>query len=181
MVSTPCPQGDEPLPWFTWQEISPDGSFRFEALPQGTVEITAVGEGYISRQPGEFDGMVLKMEKAASVRVKVKDRDGVAMAKATVFFQTSETPRQRPNAGAGEELKTDDLLRLEPDKRGRPSHRRRRAKFLGWTDVNGTTLVGSLPVGKLKLRVVHPFPEYKTFWKDLELSPGETREVEITL
>jgi beta-lactamase regulating signal transducer with metallopeptidase domain len=40
--------------WHTWRPINADGTFVFEAVPPGEADMTAVGDGFVSKSEGDF-------------------------------------------------------------------------------------------------------------------------------
>lgn len=96
------PQSTPPR-WHVWSEIAPDGTYVFESIPAGRMEMVAVCDGFVSengaaiartsqRTPQWFtikqaaENVVLRMEPAAFVEVTVLDDDGRPLEGAEVWF-----------------------------------------------------------------------------------------------
>ncbi len=122
--------GDENwVGWFSSREVAADGSFAFESLPPGVLEMTVLCDGYVSKSlpgnewpagihlPQRFDlanGRVTRaeitMEATAACLVKVLDSAGVPVRGARVALA--------PNvhwAPGGNGLFDSALLRMEDD------------------------------------------------------------------
>ncbi len=94
--------------WYTWRDVAADGTFVFESLPPGALEVTALCEGYTSTSlpdaksggslhipqrfdlpPGETTHAEVKMQAAAACTVEVRDEEDKPVSGAHVGFAPS--------------------------------------------------------------------------------------------
>ena len=93
------------IDWESWRDVAADGTFVFESLPPGRLEITALCDGYtsVSSPDTEFGGTIhipqhfdllpgnsvpaeIKMQPAAVCTVQVRDPAGAPVSGVRVFF-----------------------------------------------------------------------------------------------
>ena len=88
------------LLWQTSKEINPDGTFVFDSLPPGKVEVVALCDGFKSK-----DGLTTKIGDFIMPQVfQLQDRDldaVIAMEPTATFEVTVLDDEKRPLAGAG--------------------------------------------------------------------------------
>jgi protocatechuate 3,4-dioxygenase beta subunit len=193
-VLTLAENAEEPMQWHVWTEARPDGSFSFEALPPGKVEVTVLCDGFVSksgRTPQAFEqgaGAVVAMEPAASLRLKVTDTAGKPLAGARVMMNPNVTWAGRYSTlFAGGQLSTPESLRLDSE------GRRERQKGLGWglrfqatTDESGEAVITNLPAGKQRFHLHCEGYEPENMaaipgLREVEMGPGEVKELAVVL
>jgi hypothetical protein len=154
------------LHWHTWAEVHPDGTFELRSLPQGELEVIAVGDGFVSANgKGDYSGIHysqhyllgtndlaidVTMEPTATLDVEVRDDHGKPLRNAKVFASASV------KYGGGEvtsPLGTDcdhtaDFIREGPSRRLRvePVVLAALTNYYTMTDGRGRALVRNLPV-----------------------------------
>jgi len=155
-VLTATAPATEPVQWRVWTEVRADGSFAFDTLPGGPVEVTAICDGFVSksgRTPQAFESgapVVVAMQPAASLRLKVTDTAGKPVAGARAFASPNVTWAGRYSTlFAGTQLSTPESLRLDSETR----RERQRSfglgpRFQATTDESGEAVITDLPAGK---------------------------------
>lgn len=196
------------LHWRIWREVKKDGTFTFESLPHGEVELIAICDGYISKNPPEeennYFGIAqtwplkspvtraeLKMKPAARCEIEVLDEQGQPVKAAQVVF----SPNIQWHSGGAQIFATpfnwSDLLRaggkMSSDKWAKVSEV---ADFQAISDESGIAVVPNLPEGKRHFAVLHPQYQLpaKTGYAllpsrvaEVELSAGQTAKVTVTM
>ena len=194
------------MQWYTTTEVRPDGSFVFDALPSGVLELHGICEGFVSRNPpgseprlgrfpqtftGQAEAIVLEMELAAAVRIEIKDQDGAPTAGARVHFSPNIISASRGSRlFASPGLKTEDVLRMPSDARKQAVYQHEMAiKFHGITDESGVATISNLPPGKMRFWAHREGYEMEIAAtermmpgiREIELSPGEVRTLSIIM
>jgi hypothetical protein len=190
-----APAGEsEPMQWHVWTEVRADGSFAFDALPGGPVEVTAICDGFVSKSghtPQVFEPgapVVVAMEPAASLRLKVTDTAGKPLADARAFASPNVTWAGRYGTlFAGGQLSTPDLLRLDSETR----RERQRSlglgpRFQATTGESGEAVIANLPAGKQRFHLHCKGYQSENIaampvLREVELAPGEVKELAVTL
>ncbi len=196
------------LRWQSWQPIEEDGTFVFESLPHGEVELIAICDGFISKNPPDEEnnffgiaqswplkepvtGAELKMKPTARCEIKVLDEHGKPVKGAQVGF----SPNVQWHSGGAQifatPLNTFDLLRaggkLSPDKWLKISEV---ADFQAISDESGIAVVPNMPDGKRHFAVLHPqyqlpaktgYAQFPRRVAEVELIAGQTAEVTVTM
>ena len=199
-------RGEAPI-WTGWRPLNEDGTFAFESLPEGRLEIMALCDGFISRNgslpggmttsqrvPQTFDfhaplqEVTLAMEPAATCEITVLDNLDQPLSGATAFFW--------PNilwGGNGSTIFGSDVFNTEDFFRGLPfsmeSIRRRQNAFHAVTDSQGVARVRNLPPGVQAFTVQHArfdMPIKRSSGSaerstSVTLTGGETGKVAVTL
>lgn len=193
-VLTAHPGASEPMQWHVWTEVRADGSFAFDALPGGTLEVTAICDGFVSksgRTPQAFEqgaSVVVAMEPAATLRLKVTDTAGKPLAGARASATPNVTWAGRYSTRfAGGQLSTPESLRLDSEtRRERQKGMGRGLRFQATTGESGEAIITNLPAGKqhIHLHCEGYDPEYIGAipgLREVELGPGEVKELAIVL
>jgi len=161
-VFTSLYSGEPSLTWQSSRPISADGTFVFEALPSGEVEIIAICDGFVSANgPGQGSGgqrqpqvfslradqqFVVEMEPAGTCEITVLDDLGKPLPEATVSFWPNVLWGGRGSTiFAADSFNWEDVLSsgLRPDwnkLRSTSQHR-----FQAKTDARGIATVRDLP------------------------------------
>ncbi len=149
-------------PWRAEATVHADGSFVFESLPPGEVELLAYCDGFVSRNspapptsqvrtPQSFPAApaVVAMEPAATVRGRVIDRAGQPIPGGTNRLSTQcAVGRRSSGLFASFGCSTADALRLAPAEwQKRLKAPRGLARFQGATDERGAFTIANLPSG----------------------------------
>ena len=197
---------DAPI-WVGWRVVEPDGTFTFESLPMGRLEIMGLCDGFLSqngvpisgtvtsqRIPQTFElreaqtAVMLVMEPAASCAVTVLNDAGQPLAGASARFW--------PNilwGGNGSTIFGSDVLNKEDFFRGNATQSSIRIKameqFRATTDAQGIALVRNLPPGNQSYAVLHtnydmPILRVGTSAErsaSVSLTAGETGRVTVTM
>jgi hypothetical protein len=196
--------------WSAWREVLEDGTFVFESLPNGRLEIISLCEGFVSRDGPPPPGMTasqrlpqlftlderdreltLAMEPAAACEVTVLDAVGRPLSGANVAFW--------PNVlwgGNGSTVFAAGLFDSEGFFRnGRPpdweaTREKTRKDFRSESNERGVALVRNLPAGNQSYHVSHTnydMPINRTGGlpgsrsASVNLSPGATGKVIVTM
>jgi len=196
------------LRWRSWREVKEDGTFAFESLPHGEVELIAICDGYISKNPPGQKNMFLgiaqtwplkapvtraklKMKPTASCEIKVLDEQGQPIKGAQVVF----SPNVQWHSGGAQIfatcLNSSDILRaggkVSPDKWAKISEV---ADFQAVSDESGIAVVPNMPEGRRHFAVLHPqyqlpaqtgYTSFPYRAAEVELSPGQTAKVTVTM
>jgi beta-lactamase regulating signal transducer with metallopeptidase domain/protocatechuate 3,4-dioxygenase beta subunit len=160
--------GAQWLGWDSWREVAPDGTFAFAGLPPGTLEVTAVCDGFISTSspdpagitylrsvgpqrfplpPAQTSRVAVQMSAGATCEIELRDAAGAPVSGATVAFNPNVhwTPGLTGYFCAGQ-LKMEDQLshwrEINYD-RGQQDSR-----FSAVSDARGIATVRSLPPGQ---------------------------------
>jgi hypothetical protein len=193
--------------WVAWQPVGEDGTFLFESLPPGRMELIGICEGFVSqsgsqgrsssqRVPQLFNlqegqqAITLVMERAGSCEITVLDDLGRPLPGASVGFW--------PNVLWGHNGSTifaADLYNSEDTFRGgeKPDWSALRKKvgddYQAVSDQNGVALIRTLPASHLGFSVTHTNYEMPIVRgngaahrnESIQLTPGETGRAVIKM
>jgi hypothetical protein len=192
---------DEPPVWHVWTETKEDGSFRFDGLPPGLLEIYAMCDGFISTNgPGQFGyirypqkheigtndvWIQLGMERTARVEVTVLDDAGKPLSNA----KASTWPNIRYGEWAASVFGSDgyntaDLLQKGNVEWHQPP------ELEGITDAKGVAILANVPATETRFGVEHAgfqLPAVddgdgrKRREGSMKLTAGETNRMSIRL
>ncbi len=187
----PSDEGRRDLGWRARQPIASDGSFVFESLPPGKLEIIASCEGYVSRSAseegyatmvepqrflfGESTGPIeLVMIPAASAEVTVLDDLGQPLPDARVAFSPNVQWARSRSTLFMADRDSEELLRRRLNG-GRTQLERPRHSFAALTDRQGIATVHNLPPRESETySVTHPDYEMpaRTVHRDVQRRTG---------
>lgn len=181
-----------PPQWHTWSPIQPDGSFMFDSLPPGDLEIVALCQGFISTNGPGTSGMrypqkhrletndlsiIVGMEPTARLEVRVTDAKGNPIPNAQVVTW----PNVRYGEWAAVILASDlyhtaDVLLSRTT--GRSGWNFQVPDFEGVSDETGLAVLSNLPATVRELSVNH-----ERFALPATGTPGsgQAREASVTL
>lgn len=212
--SVPEEQGDlldrlgEYRLWTSYRPIAEDGSFAFEAIPSGEVDVTVQGEGFVSKNGAEarnriqrlgggvqFVPSVICVPQAFALVAPLTRIEVLTEPTATLEVQATG-PRGRPVQGAQVWL-YPNVLRMpgglfceatrsdeEPFRR---VERLPELRFHGVTSQEGIAVVANLPAHGRGFDLEHAEYEVpadramKDRWVRIQLAPGETHRVDLRL
>lgn len=180
------------LYWQTSRDIKEDGTFAIESLPPGRVDIIAICDGFVSKDPnkplamirnsqiftlvGNMTPVEILMEPAAACKITVVDRKNNPIPNASVSFS--------PNVawtGDGTQIfalrafKSEDFF--ASGEKFDFSKAMRRNYFSATTDSNGVTIIKNLPPQEQDFYIAHPDYEMPT----QKSSYDERREQKVNL
>ena len=206
-VTTVVSGGSESMEWHTWRDIEADGTFVFDSLPEGAVELIAICEGFASKNRAgsetepqrtpqvfqtekEANPVTVEMERTAVCEAHAADEQRKPMVGATVHL----SPNVRWNSGssgifAGALLKQEELISLNREERDKRMREKRWAfNYQGTTDENGAALIANLPRGKHLLtthlqgyRMMSPSGRMGARFCEVEMLAGEVTKVHIVM
>ena len=160
--------GGEPVEWWSWTTIAPDGTFLLDPMPPGEMEVIAICDGWISSSRAPIANHIqhvpqrweikdaatritLTMEPTATFRARVVDSNGQGVMGARVAFW----PNVKWRSGGsgvffGAPMSSEERFRFESDAayvKDRDERNRHRTKpFQATTDENGVAIVKNLPL-----------------------------------
>ncbi len=192
-------------PWKSYRVIAEDGTFVFESVPPGGLDVVAHGDGFVSQSGGEFssfDGIkkaavpgfalpqafslvapatriVVPTEPSATLELTVKTKRGKPLANATVYLNPNLV---RMNGIFGNLKKSSEepfrVMAPLPD-----------VKYSATTDNNGFVVLRDIPASTGGMEVFHP--QYQVLlqepkgWRNryvrMAFSPGATNKYELTM
>jgi len=202
-VYTDAESVDNPLQWQASACVEADGSFVFESLPPGRLELIALCDGHASQSPPAHSRRspqtfprdsapaVVAMEPTATVRLNISDEQGKPLAAVRVHFNPNVTWRDRSSGIFGAApVTTEQFLRMDPDAR----EKRIRAPswthpFHGDTDETGAVIIANLPAGKQHFAVFCQGYEMELLapgrmmpgFREIDLRAGEMRTIALTM
>jgi len=198
--------GAPSLRWHAWTTVRADGSFEFDSLPPGKLEVTALCDGFISTNgTGQFGGLTypqkhlltlndlditIGMERTARLAVQILDDQGKPLPDASV--STS------PNVcydGWGTTIFASDCYNSADQFRAVPDSKpkgwwRSVPDFMGTSDASGLAVVPNLPAHVTSFSVEHAryvLPAIasasgsKRREADVTLKAGETNHITVRL
>ncbi len=153
------------LYWHTWRKINEDGTFTFDSLPPGPVELIALCDGYSSKNPPGTAGndgipqmfllqdkdlhVELAMEPTAVCQVVTADEKQIAVPGSSVAFWPQAKWNHAKTASycnfyqifARPFITMEDRLRGKTEELGNPHD----SGFFGITGADGTATIHNLP------------------------------------
>jgi beta-lactamase regulating signal transducer with metallopeptidase domain len=192
-------------PWHTYRLIAADGSFVFESIPPGEVDVVVHGDGFVSRNGGEVKDStptsppfkigvpqpfplvapVTKIEvvtePTATLELTAKTRSGAPVEGATVI-PNPNVLRMHGIFAEMENSNEEPFRNLNPLPKGR-------ALYSGVTDKSGVVVISNLPAITRIFQIDHPQFEVPLQdpkgWRNrvvhVTLSPGVTNKMELIL
>ncbi|TAL04822.1 MAG: hypothetical protein EPO07_04680 [Verrucomicrobia bacterium] len=163
---------DSPPLWHVFTAINADGSFAFNSLPDGDLEIVALCDGFVSTNgPSTFRGMrfpqkhqinsndltiTIGMEPTACLEVRVQDDKGKPLSGAHV----STWPNVQYGGWSSTILASDCYNTMDAyetlQRTGKaPRWRTTVSSFEGETDASGAAMLRNLPVETRAFTVEH--------------------------
>ena len=195
------------LMWRTWREIKEDGTFIIESLPEGYVDITAICDGFYSKDPQDnidnffcipqafilnkdIVNVELSMEPTAVFEVKVFDENNNPVKGAEVSFWPNVKWSNNSSQIFCDCLYRDEDLIHENnqdymDKLGEKWERER--KYWATSNEKGIAIIKNLPAKKLAFGVICDNLELPAGGKynqrniEVQLVSGETTTGTINL
>ena len=174
--------------WEVSVDVARDGSFILANLPEGTLEIVAGCEGYVSRHPGERSNygiheaqimpddrslpLELPMEATGTARLVVRAPNGQPLANADVFFSPNQS-LGRHTSIIGTRFNSVDVLRAR--EQGTLGRKWEVPRFGGKTDEEGVIVVPGLPPGQQGFQVMSEKYDMPIEDEQRALLPGEIR------
>jgi beta-lactamase regulating signal transducer with metallopeptidase domain len=188
--------------WKSYRPIAKDGTFVFESIPPGEVDVVVHGDGFISQNGGQpknrinsqlVTGLVIGVPQPFSLGAPVTKIEVVTEPTATLEV-TTKTKSGKPVVGATAYV-SPNILRMggifgwmkhsseEPFRTLSPLPE---LPYSGKTDKNGAVAIRNLPAFARHLDIEHPQFEVPvdSMWDRnirLKLSPGITNKLELTL
>lgn len=196
--------------WTSHREIAEDGSFLFDSVPPGRVDVIVYGDGFASESPltrisgiavpqafplsSPITSIEVTTESTSTLQVTAMSHDGLAVEGATVQVHpvvhrigwtgnTTFGHITTPIEGTYRTLPISSSA--EGTYRTLPSLPV--LSYSAVTDENGIAVLTNIPAFTRRLSINHPdfeAPfETENYSRDIrfELSPGETTEIEVTL
>lgn len=192
--------------WRASKEINPDGTFLFDSLPPGKVEIIALCNGFKSKdgtapkisnfiipQAVQLEnrdlGAVIAMEPTANFEVTVVDEKQRPLADASVYFSPNVIWNGRGSTiFMAPTFESEDLQRSDEDFSWSKFWSTHPSCYMVHTDKRGIATVPNLPAFKQSFGVDHASYElsinplnYDQREVSVRLFPGETCHTIVTL
>jgi len=207
VISGGASRPEDRIVWHTWTKVSAGGEFTFESLPAGEAEFVGICDGWVSvngthvSRPGgsvvpqlialplATGHLVLPMEPAGALEVRVLDNLGRPLARAEVHTW--------PNAvwgGFGRRILGGDLFDTSAFFDGSAPVRhalwsQRNPDYLQLTDATGTAMLRNIPVGSQACFAKHgefemsvkrgPFGSHRE--ERVQILPGSTNRITIRM
>ncbi len=186
--------------WTSHRAIEPDGSFVFESVPPGELDVVAHGDGFVSRSGGEASNrngkigfevpqafaltaakvrIEVETEPTATLDVTVKTREGKPLPGATVYSAAHVIRMQTGILGSINKSSETGFREL-------PALPEYPTAYEAKTDANGKALMPNIPATASRLSLEHPafqIPLTNKWSRDVrfKVTPGETRKVDVTV
>jgi len=188
--------------WRSYRPIAEDGSFVFESIPPGEVDVIVHGDGFVSKSIGQIknrvngtlvDGPSFAIPQPFALVVPTTKIEVVTEPAATLEL-TAKTKRGKPVEGAAVYL-NPNVLRMggifgemrhsseEPFRKLAPVTN----LYSATTDKNGVAVIRNVPAINRFMEVYHPQFQVplQDPWRDrnirLKFAPGETNKFDLTL
>ena len=198
-------KGGDRHQWHAWTALAPDGTFSFDSLPPGVVEIVVLCDGFVSRNPPfarrslrvpqaftnppPDESVVIAMEPTAALEVTALGERGQPLPGARVAVWPNVIWADWGTTILCSDLyNSADLLRPNPPDR-KTFWENHNTDFDSVADSNGIAVVKNLPIGTDEFVVQHA--EYElpvrkdsgeaTRARSMRLIPGETNRQTVTL
>jgi len=191
--------------WKTWRPIAEDGSFVFESIPPGEVDVIVEGEGFVSKSIGQVknrirhatalvNGPPIGIPQPFPLTAPLTKIEIVTEPTATLEV-TTKTKSGKPVAGAVIVL-NPNVLRMsgsfrvmkhsseEPFQTAPPLSA---LSYSGATDQNGLAIIRNIPAFTRIMTVTHsqfqvPLQEgLRDRYIRMKFSPGTTNQYSLTL
>jgi RNA polymerase sigma factor (sigma-70 family) len=192
-------------PWKSYRPIAEDGTFVFESIPPGGLDVVVHGDGFVSQNGGDFSqrinsklvkvpGFALPQafplvspttkievltEPTATLELTAKTKQGKPVTGATVYLSPNVV---RMNGILGNlRQSSEEPFRTMPPLPNVP--------YSATTDKNGVAVIRNIPATTRGMEVYHPqfqvpLQEPKG-WRDrhirMDFSPGTTNTFELVL
>lgn len=197
--------------WMTWRPVASDGSFVFGSLPEGMLNVIALCDGFVSKNPTNIDdrhkrlrnpqsfaldGSIthaeVTMEPTATCEVLVTDQHGNPIKGAQIMFFPNEEFAFGTNLVGNRSFRSEEYLTMNKDEYRKLMEARQSEliDFQATTDAHGIATVRNLPGAKQNFAIVHPtfeLPARLVFAKEwrrdreIELMPRETKKLTVQL
>jgi hypothetical protein len=195
--------------WIAWRPVNEDGTFTFESLPPGRMELIGICEGFVSQQGPSPSGVtssqrlpqlfplhrgqqhiVLPMEAAASFEVTVLDDAGRPLAGAEAGLWPNVLWGGNGSTIFAEDIfNTEDFFRHGPGMNWLQRRHWMENDFRAISDARGLALVRTLPAGRQGYTVTHTNYEMPVVRSggsagrsaSVTLAPGETGRVTVRM
>ena len=189
-------------PWKSYRPIAEDGTFVFESVPPGGLDVIVHGDGFISQSGGDFSqrngsklvkvpGFALPQafslvapttkieivtEPTATLEVTAKTKAGKPVEGATIYVNPNVV---RMNGIFGEMRSSSEApfqtMPPLPD-----------IKYFATTDKNGVAVILNIPASNRGMDVYHPkfqvpLQDSRSRYIHMAFSPGVTNQYELTL
>ena len=189
MVENAC--GVLALRWYASSDVGEVGTFHLPNLPEGTLEIVAGSDGYVSTELAErvIDGIrhaqimpedrsppvTLPMERTGDARILVLSPTGQPLAEASVNMNPNQS-LGRSTSIIGARHKSEAIL--EANDTGTMDRLRKEfetPRFWAKTDASGVAVIRGLPPGNHRIHVSAPDCDQPIGSDHGPLRPGEIR------
>jgi len=160
------------LRWYSTVDVREDGTFRLENLPEGTLEVIAGCDGWVSEDLDEpvIDGVrrgqvipddrsqpaILPMEQTGKAHIRILDPNGKPINGASVNMCPNQS-LGRATSIIGARHKSESIL--EAKDAGAIDRLRKEfemPRFYAQTDASGVAVISHLPPGKHRIFVSAP-------------------------
>jgi hypothetical protein len=196
---------DDPPTWHAWSSVTENGTFSIPSLPEGTFEIVALCDGYLSTNgPGKFNmrypqkhtittndlDITIGMEATATLEVLLRDNQNKPVANANVVtWPNVRYGEWQATIFCGDTYNTGDFL-ISTNKTSFWSTYEKWHDFQATSDVTGKAILSNLPPTTDALDIQHDRLS-PPLWKDtigrktrtvvLKLTAGETNHLTLNL
>lgn len=203
-IETPCPEnGELKHHWYLTANVAEDGSFILKSVPEGKLELIAVCNGYVSKQPAkiQFKGIRapqvmastgpvrVEMEATGTAEIVVRDPSGKPLADATVSFN----PNQIFNGGTnilGDKWNSMDRVKIQGTETKAVTSQKWNNPYAVKTNTDGVAIINNLPSGQNTYYVSHlnyemPIqqrpPNTPRRQGSMAIAPSEKTRVEVAM
>ncbi len=193
--------------WKSYRLIAEDGTFVFESIPPGELDVVVHGDGFVSKSIGQVENRVnSKLVPGPSIGIPQPFSLVAPVTKIEVVTEPTATLELTTRTASGKPLKgvwvglSPNVLRMhgifgemehsseEPFRNLSPLPRGR-ALYSDVTDKNGVVVIANVPAFDRSLAIDHPQFEVPLQdpdgWRNrvvhLKFSPGVTNKMELTL
>lgn len=210
-VFSPSAQAEDELTWMAWRPLSSEGTFEFDSLPSGELNVVAICDGYVSRNdrlgtfapsrrtPQVFPladqdlDIVIAMERSATFEATVLDDGGLPLRNAEISFWPNIVWSTRGSSiFAANLINSEEVFRSNSTPNWRNVWRDEPRWFRAITDENGFARVTNLPPysGRESFDVGHSnyeLPVARTGtgirhrYQETDLVSGETNRLTIRM
>jgi hypothetical protein len=212
VIANVSPHGEKPQnwppTWHAWSRIREDGTFDIGSLPEGTLEIVALCDGYVSTNgPGQVSSfhypqvhtigtndlnVTIGMERTCCLAVSVTDSQGKPVRDAQVMtWPNIRYGEWSATILGGDDYNTADFMRNSEKGNGFIKWwQNKPASFTATSDITGVALMMNLPKEAKEFSVTHsnfvlPARDdgsgQKRRQASMRLSLGQTNRVSVQL